>query len=223
VPYLPRLVRVSVALHNTTSASMARDSRGIAETLTTCERQSKPSSQTPASRSPKGGQMREACWKQAITRLEGQRLTLEAARARLLLVDLVMESEPELAALEARTALRSPESSGAEREADKAAALLRALDGSGRARPKRYSGLTKRELEVLDLLGEGLTKGEIAEGLFISVKTAGHHVSNVLMKPHLKSRTEAAVTHCAAPTRSTSDRPCASTLRTTRVESVQRS
>jgi hypothetical protein len=73
--------------------------------------------------------------------------------ARLLLVDLVMESEPELAALEARTALRSLESSGAEREADKAAALLRALDGRGRTGPKRYSGLTKRELEVLDLLG----------------------------------------------------------------------
>jgi DNA-binding NarL/FixJ family response regulator len=104
-----------------------------------------------------------------------------------------MEFEPELAALEARAALRSLESSGADREADKAAALLRSLDGSGRARPKRYSGLTKRVLEVLDLLGEGLTNGEIAEWLFISVETAGHHVSNVLMKLHLQSRTEAAV------------------------------
>ena len=102
-----------------------------------------------------------------ITSMKSLRLTLEAARARLLLVGLLMESEPELAALEARAALRSLESSGADREADKAAALLRTLDGSGRARPKRYSGLTKRELEVLDLLGEGLTNGEIAERLFI--------------------------------------------------------
>jgi DNA-binding CsgD family transcriptional regulator len=129
----------------------------------------------------------------AIRRLEGLRLSLEAARARLLLVELVTESQPELAALEARSALRSLESSGADREADRAAALLRALEGTGRAGPKRYSGLTRRELEVLDLLGEGLSNAEIAERLFISTKTAGHHVSNVLMKLHLKSRTEAAV------------------------------
>jgi DNA-binding NarL/FixJ family response regulator len=104
-----------------------------------------------------------------------------------------MESEPELAALEARAALRSLESSGADREADKAAALPRTLDGRGRAGPKHYSRLTKRELEVLDLLGEGLSNGEIAERLLISAKTAGHHVSKVLMKLHLESRTEAAL------------------------------
>jgi len=129
----------------------------------------------------------------AITRLEALKLSLEAARARLVLVELVMESQPELAALEARSALRSLESAGADREADRAAALLRALEGTGRAGPKRYSGLTRRELEVLDLLGEGLSNAEIAERLFISTKTAGHHVGNVLMKLHLKSRTEAAI------------------------------
>jgi DNA-binding CsgD family transcriptional regulator len=194
VPYLARLVRVGVALDDLPSASAARDSlRAIAEA--THDARAAVEAQLADARVAIAQERAGArkLLEEAITRLEDQRLSLESARARLLLVDLVMESEPELAALEARAALRSLESSGADREADKAAALLRTLDGTGRAGPKRYSGLTKRELEVLDLLGEGFTNAEIAQRLFISVKTAGHHVSNVLMKLHLKSRTEAAV------------------------------
>ncbi len=45
---------------------------------------------------------------------------------------------------------------------------------------------------MLALLGEGLTNAEIAARLFISTKTAGNHVSNVLAKLNLRSRTEAA-------------------------------
>ena len=45
---------------------------------------------------------------------------------------------------------------------------------------------------MLALLGEGLTNAEIAARLYISTKTAGNHVSNVLSKLHLRSRTEAA-------------------------------
>jgi DNA-binding NarL/FixJ family response regulator len=52
--------------------------------------------------------------------------------------------------------------------------------------------LTKRELEVLLVLSERLTNAEIASRLYISTKTAGHHVSNILVKLHLRSRTEAA-------------------------------
>jgi DNA-binding NarL/FixJ family response regulator len=52
--------------------------------------------------------------------------------------------------------------------------------------------LSKRESEVLALLGEGLTNSEIAARLFISTKTAGNHVSNLLAKLNLRSRTEAA-------------------------------
>lgn len=52
--------------------------------------------------------------------------------------------------------------------------------------------LSKREQEVLALLGEGLTNSEIAARLFISTKTAGNHVSSVLAKLNLRSRTEAA-------------------------------
>jgi class 3 adenylate cyclase len=53
-------------------------------------------------------------------------------------------------------------------------------------------GLSTRELEVLTLLAEGRTNREIATTLFISEKTAGHHVSNILGKLGVRSRVEAA-------------------------------
>ena len=53
-------------------------------------------------------------------------------------------------------------------------------------------GLTAREAEVLVLLARGLTNKEIAGELFISSKTASVHVSRILMKLGVTSRTEAA-------------------------------
>ena len=55
-------------------------------------------------------------------------------------------------------------------------------------------GLTTREREVLKLVAEGLTNRRIAETLFISESTAGVHVSNILGKLGVASRTEAATT-----------------------------
>lgn len=53
-------------------------------------------------------------------------------------------------------------------------------------------GLTRREHEVLQLLIEGRTNRQIAGELFISEKTAGAHVSNILGKLGVTGRTEAA-------------------------------
>lgn len=52
--------------------------------------------------------------------------------------------------------------------------------------------LTRRELEVLELLGRGLTDRQIGETLFISHYTASVHVSRILSKLGVRSRTEAA-------------------------------
>jgi DNA-binding CsgD family transcriptional regulator/tetratricopeptide (TPR) repeat protein len=53
------------------------------------------------------------------------------------------------------------------------------------------SGLTARELEVLGLLADGLSNAEVAERLFLSQKTVGHHVSSVLHKLGEPSRSHA--------------------------------
>jgi DNA-binding CsgD family transcriptional regulator len=52
--------------------------------------------------------------------------------------------------------------------------------------------LTDRENEVLALVAEGLSNGEIGRRLFISPKTVSVHVSNILAKLQLSSRTQAA-------------------------------
>jgi DNA-binding CsgD family transcriptional regulator len=57
--------------------------------------------------------------------------------------------------------------------------------------PADRFGLTAREIEVLALLGEGRTNRQIADALFISVKTASVHVSNILAKLGVANRGEA--------------------------------
>lgn len=119
-------------------------------------------------------------------------LTWHEARTRLELAALWRTHRAPEARSEASTALSSFERLGAARDADEAAALLRELGARGRTGPRRAGLLSRREQEVLELLGAGLSNAEIAERLFISRKTAAHHVSRVLTKLGLRNRAEAA-------------------------------
>jgi DNA-binding CsgD family transcriptional regulator len=53
------------------------------------------------------------------------------------------------------------------------------------------ANLTERELDVLQLLKEGLQNKEIANKLFISPKTVDHHISSIFFKLDVNSRTKA--------------------------------
>jgi len=64
--------------------------------------------------------------------------------------------------------------------------------GLGAPHVRGDGGLTPRELEVLGLLVEGRSNGEIAEQLFISGKTASVHVTRILAKLNVHSRRDAA-------------------------------
>ena len=57
---------------------------------------------------------------------------------------------------------------------------------------KKY-GLTKKELEVLALIVDGLSNQEISEKLYVSISTTKAHVHNILQKLYLTDRTKAAI------------------------------
>jgi DNA-binding NarL/FixJ family response regulator len=127
-------------------------------------------------------------WEAAAARWRAVGCPYEAAAA---LAD--SNQEPQL-----RAALAELERLGARRLAAAVARKLRELGVRGLTRGPRPAtranpaNLTPRELEVLGLLVEGRSNRQIAEQLFISNKTAGVHVTNLLAKLGVHSRLEAA-------------------------------
>jgi two-component system nitrate/nitrite response regulator NarL len=73
-----------------------------------------------------------------------------------------------------------------------AAALLRRLATVAHDQRSTPSVLTRREQEILALLGEGLTNKQIADRLYIALPTVRNHVHNILGKLNLHRRAEAA-------------------------------
>ncbi len=129
---------------------------------------------------------------EAVNRFAALGSRLDAARTRLELARALAVPSPEIAIDTAKHARTELEGLGALRDADAAAALMRSLGAKGRAGPRAAGLLSRRETEVLRLLGDGLSNREIAERLFISPKTAEHHVGRIYSKLGVNSRAEAA-------------------------------
>jgi ATP/maltotriose-dependent transcriptional regulator MalT len=128
----------------------------------------------------------------SVNRFAALGARLDTARARLELARSLSVSSPEAAVDAARHAHTELEALGALRDADAAAALMRSLGAKSRAGPRASELLTRREKEVLRLLADGLSNRELAERLFISPKTAEHHVSRIYSKLGVSTRAEAA-------------------------------
>ena len=64
-------------------------------------------------------------------------------------------------------------------------------DSSGPS--ERFAGLTERELDVLELVAEGLDNREIASRLFLSEGTVRNRISDILAKTNISNRTKLAV------------------------------
>lgn len=118
---------------------------------------------------------------------------LELARAQLAAGDRTDAAHHATTALEQATTL------GHHQVQQRATSFLRDAGLARTARQEQTKDasaateLTAREQQVLDLIAEGLTNRQIGERLFISAKTASVHVSAILRKLGVASRTEAAV------------------------------
>ena len=116
----------------------------------------------------------------------------EAAQTRIeLATTLVALGRTESAEREATTALGRLRELGADAETERARRLLVGAIRSADAAPP-LPELTPREREVLRLVSQGFTNRQIAERLVVSEHTVHRHVTNMLRKLDLPSRTAAA-------------------------------
>ena len=119
----------------------------------------------------------------------------EVARSRLELgKSLTALGRLDAASRELQAALSILEQIGAARERERAAALLRHVKAAAPERARNAAdaaGLTRRELEILRLVAQGLSDKEAATALDLSEHTIHRHISNVLNKLDVPSRTAA--------------------------------
>jgi ATP/maltotriose-dependent transcriptional regulator MalT len=130
--------------------------------------------------------------RRALATFSALGMPLDTGEARLELARALAQDTPDLARDEARTAFAAFRELGASRAMDGAAAVLRDLGAGTAGRSRAYGELTAREREVLGLLAMGMSNAQIGRTLFISDKTAGHHVSRILSKLGVRNRAEAA-------------------------------
>ncbi len=127
-------------------------------------------------------------WREAVDRFAAFGAPYELAIARLHLAEVLGATG------DADGARELTEAAGATAR-DLAARPLLSRLGSSPLRavaPRPRATLTPREAEILALVAEGRSNGEIGRQLFISTKTVSVHVSNILGKLDASGRTEAA-------------------------------
>ncbi|WP_395690523.1 AAA family ATPase [Nocardioides sp.] len=128
-------------------------------------------------------------WQETVTLFEDFGHVHELARVRTVLAGILRASGDLAGARELGDAAReAAHRLGAVRLLDD----LRALGSAPVRGESAPDALTPRETEILALVAEGRSNGEIGRQLFISTKTVSVHVSNILAKLDAAGRTEAA-------------------------------
>ncbi|MDX6301783.1 MAG: hypothetical protein QOF53_2997 [Nocardioidaceae bacterium] len=128
-------------------------------------------------------------WERSVAAFETRGHTFELARSRACLSAVLRAQGRVAEAVELGDLARSTA------EQLGAAPLLARLRQGGLAVARHHqadSALTAREVEILALVAQGRSNGEIARQLFISTKTVSVHVSHILAKLRASGRTEAA-------------------------------
>jgi DNA-binding NarL/FixJ family response regulator len=134
----------------------------------------------------------------AIEEAEEAGTMLEAARARLVAGRALVRGDRQAGIEQLKAAARGGADCGARRVEDEARRELRRAGvrlGRGGPRAPGSEGLdalSPRELEIAQLVGEGLTNREIGARLFLSEKTIETHLTHVFQKLGLRSRTQVA-------------------------------
>lgn len=128
-------------------------------------------------------------WRDAVALYEDFGHVYELARVRATLASILRASGDQAGAREqADLAREAAHRLGAQPLLDE----LKALGSTPVREEQAPDALTPRESEILALVAEGRTNGEIGKQLFISTKTVSVHVSNILGKLDAAGRTEAA-------------------------------
>jgi DNA-binding CsgD family transcriptional regulator len=137
------------------------------------------------------------CFEDAVDLFEHYGAPFEAALARLALARVLPALDRHAAAAsEARAALAVFQRLGAAHEAARAVALLHELGANARFTAdmgRDLAGLTRREVDVLALVARGRSNQQIAEQLFISVRTVERHITTIYEKLGAEGRTARAI------------------------------